>query len=142
MLLCLSNRDAFLRQLCAAGFLAGHRRINECKPADSAQIHQRDQYHLRGNMQLRRKTQCQSNRAYRRRCFIQAGGQREILVYADKNASAKEQGKVHRQDGRSGFDGAAIDSAPKELGAVPLPEARGTVSIIECNGTMLFCFIL
>ena len=31
-------------------------------------------------MQLRRKTQCQSNRAYRRRCFIQAGGQREILV--------------------------------------------------------------
>ena len=78
-------------------------------------------------MQLRRNTQCQSDRAYRRRCFIQAGGQREILVYADKNASAKEQRKVHRQDGCGGFNGAAIDSAPKELSAVPLAEARGSI---------------
>ena len=78
-------------------------------------------------MQLRRNTQCQSHGAYCRRCFIQAGGQWEILIYADKNASAKEQRKVHRQNGRGGFDGTAIDSASKELSAVPLPEARGSI---------------
>ena len=60
-------------------------------------------------------------------------GQREILVYADKNASAKEQCKVHRQDGRGGFDGAAIDSAPKELGAVPLAEGRGSIGKQDCQ---------
>ena len=79
-------------------------------------------------MQLRCNTQCQSHRAYRRRCFIYAGGQWEILICADKNASTKEQRKVHRQNGRGGFDGTAIDSAPKELGAVPLPEGRGSIS--------------
>lgn len=66
----ISNRDAFLRQLRTAGFLAGHRCVNERKPADSPQIHQRDQYHLRGNMQLRRNTQSQSHGAHRRRGFI------------------------------------------------------------------------
>ena len=85
-------------------------------------------------MQLRRNTQCQSYRAYRRRCFIQAGGQRKILVYADKNASAKEQGKIHRQDGRGGFDGAAIDSASKELGAVPLAEGRSKAQAASLKG--------
>ena len=84
-------------------------------------------------MQLRRNTQCQTNRAYCRRCFIQAGGQREILIYADKNASAKEQRKVHRQNGRGGFDGTAIDSAPKELGAVPLAEGRGSIGKQNCQ---------
>ena len=133
MLLCLSDRDSFLRQLCIAAFFAGHRRINERKPTDSAQIHQCDQYHLRGNVQLRRNTQCQSHGAHRRRCFIQAGGQWEILIYADKNASAKEQRKLHRQNGRGVFDGTAIDSAPKELGAVPLAEGRGSIGKQNCQ---------
>ena len=79
-------------------------------------------------MQQRRNTQCQSHRAYRQRCFIQAGGQWEILICAYKNASTKEQRKVHRQNGRGGFDGTAIDSAPKELGAAPLPEGRCSIS--------------
>ena len=96
-------------------------------------VHQHNQYHLRGNMQLRCNTQCQSHRAYRRRCFIQAGGQWKILIYADKNASSKEQRKVHRQNGRGGFDGTAIDSAPKELGAVPLTEGRGSIGKQNCQ---------
>ena len=128
MLLCLSYSDSFLWQLSVAVFLSGHSCINERKSTDSAQIHQRDQYQLRGDMQMWCNPQTQSHRAYRRRCFIQAGGQWKIFIYTDKNASTKEQSKVHRYNGCGSFDSLAIYSASKELNTVPLAEGGNSIA--------------
>ena len=117
----------FLRQPCIPRFFAGKCRINEGKTADSAQIHEQDQHHLRWNAQLRCNTKCQSHSPDRRCRFIQAGRQRKILICADKDRTAKEQHQIHRQNGRGGLDGAAIDSASEKLGTIALAEGRSGI---------------
>ena len=58
---------------------------------------------------------------------IQAGRQRKILICADKDRTAKEQHQIHRQNGRGGLDGAAIDSASEKLGTIALAEGRSGI---------------
>ena len=50
-----------------------------------------------------------------------------MLVCADKDRTAKEQHQIHRQNGRGGLDGAAIDSASKKLGTIALAEGRSGI---------------
>lgn len=54
-----------------------------------------------------------------------------MLIHTDKNASSKEQRKIHCQNGRSGFDSIAINPAFEKLGIIAL--TKGCDSIGKQN---------